>query len=140
MSDGRLVTEYKNHCSRNIPTGQQFATKEWMTKHAEEIIDMGRERFTQQAGAQYGLDSSVIPPPAVRVNCTSSDCQRVTTGLAGGIGIEREGAAAPELFGTWDPRSSAAIAAPAQIQLTERYEGGRNTPRGAGMTPPFQMQ
>ena len=140
MSDGRLVTDYQNHCSRNVPAGQQFATKEWMVKHAERIIGVGRERFAHQAGAQYGLDSSVVPPPAILVNCTSSDCQRVATGFNGGIGLERTDSAAPELFGTWDPREVAALATPARIQLTERYEGGRNTPRGAGMTPSFQMQ
>lgn len=138
MSDGRLVTDYQNHCTRNIPTGQQFATKKWMVNHTDEILRVGRQRFAQQTGANYGLDSSVVPPPATVVRCTAADCERVSTGLMGGIGLERADSLAPELFGTWDPRTHA-IAPVAEIQLTQRYEGGRNTPRGGG-TLPFQMQ
>lgn len=130
MADGRLVTDYQNHCSRNIPAGRQFATKEWMTKHAEDIIRMGRERFAVQTGAVYGLDKTVVPPPAVVVHCSRADCEQVETGAPGGIGMERAGAAAPPLFGTWDARDGS-VAPRAEVQLTRRYEGGRNTPRGA---------
>jgi hypothetical protein len=65
MADGRLVSDYRNHCSFNIPTGSQFATKEWMTKNATDIIRLGRERMAQKTGAIYGLDTSVVPPPAI---------------------------------------------------------------------------
>jgi hypothetical protein len=129
MSDGRLVTEYQNHCSRNVPTGRQYATKEWMTKHAEEIISVSRERFTQQTGAFYGNDATVVPPPAMIVSCTSSDCSRTLTEAPGGLGVERAGATAPALFGTWDPRDGS-VAPARKIEITTRYEGGRNTPRG----------
>ena len=54
MADGRLVTEYQNHCSRNIPAGRQYPTKEWMTKNALELIRVGRERQAQKSGNQSG--------------------------------------------------------------------------------------
>jgi hypothetical protein len=129
MSDGRLVTSYKNHCSQNIPEGKQFATKDWMTHNAEELIRVSRERLAYQTGAIYGLDSSVVPPPAGLVECTRSDCTRTPTMLAGGIGNERAPEEVPELFGTWDPRISAAPRH-SNTSITTRYEGGRNTPRG----------
>jgi hypothetical protein len=130
MADGRLVTDFQNHCSKNIPVGNQFATKEWLTANAEDIIRLTRERLSQQTGAQYKLDSSVVPPPAMVVNCRTDDCTRTLTEKAGGIGTERGDAPAPELFGTWT--SPALGAAPkANVGLTTHFEGGRNTPRGS---------
>jgi hypothetical protein len=129
MADGRLVTEYKNHCSRNIPTGSQFATKEWMTKNADDIIRVSRERMSKQTGSQYALDPSVVPPPAMVVNCRTDDCTRTLTEKAGGIGMERLSAAAPELFGTWTVETLASAPKP-MVALTTHFEGGRNTPRG----------
>jgi len=129
MADGRLVTEYKNHCSRNIPTGSQFATKEWMTKNAEDIIRVGRERFSLQTGAQYGLDSSVVPPPALLVECRTDNCTRTLTDKPGGIGMERIGSDAPELFGTWTTQVLDLPPKP-RVGLTTYFEGGRNSPRG----------
>jgi len=129
MSDGRLVTSYKNHCSQNIPEDKQFATKDWMTRNAEELIRVSRERLAHQTGAIYGLDSSVVPPPANLVECTRSDCTRTPTMLAGGIGNERAPDNLPDLFGTWDPRTMAK-SPKSNTGLTTQYEGGRNTPRG----------
>jgi hypothetical protein len=130
MADGRLVTDYQDRCSKNIPAGRQFATKEWMTKNAEGIIHLGRQRFAQQTGAIYGLDSTVVPPPATVVHCTRAECDRQETGAPGGIGVERADAAAPALFGTWDPRETTLMRPAEETSLTRRYEGGRNTPRG----------
>lgn len=132
MSDGRLVTEYMNHCSKNIPVGHQFATREWMTKNADSIIAVGRQRFAEQTGATYGMDLSVVPPPESVINCTRAECHRVQTDLRGGIGVERADVA-PELFGTWDPRNGLPAPAP-RTAITTKYEGGRNTPRG-GFAP-----
>jgi len=129
MSDGRLVTSYKNHCSQNIPEGKQFATKDWMTHNAVELIRVSRERLAYQTGAIYGLDPSVVPPPAGIVECTRSDCVRTQTNLAGGFGNERAPEPVPELFGTWDARTMAMQLKP-NTALTTQYEGGRNTPRG----------
>jgi len=138
MSDGRLVTSYKTHCSQNIPGGQQFATKEWMTRNAEELIRVTRERLSRQTGAIYGLDASVVPPPANIVNCTRSDCTRTATHLPGGFGTERAPDTLPVLFGTWDPATVTVQPAP-NVALTTRYEGGRNTPRGGPAEPPPQQ-
>ena len=129
MSDGRLVTTYKNHCSQNIPEGKQFATKDWMTRNAEELIRVSRERLSFQTGSIYDLDNTVVPPPAGLVECSRSDCVRTQTNLSGGIGNERMPTTVPELFGTWDART-VALQPPSNTALTSVYEGGRNTPRG----------
>jgi len=129
MSDGRLVTDYRNHCSFNFPTGTQFATKEWMTKNAIDIIRIGRERMSEQTGAIYGVDPSVVPPPAMIVKCQTNDCERVTTNNPGGIGMERADVDTPELFGTWTSDSWSSAPKP-NVALTTRFEGGRNSPRG----------
>ena len=129
MSDGRLVTSYQNHCSQNIPTGRQFATKEWMTHNATEIIQVIRDRAAKQTGAIYGLDPTVVPPPAVLVKCTHSDCTRTATHAPGGIGNERAPSDVPELFGTWESSSMSPPPKPVTA-LTTHFEGGINTPRG----------
>jgi len=130
MQDGRLVTSYQNHCSQNVPAGRQFATKEWFTRNATDIIDMTRKRLSKQTGAIYGLDASVVPPPERVISYTKSDGVAKSTGMPGGIGTEREPEAVPELFGTWDPRDSYVTAPKPNIKTTTYYEGGRNTPRG----------
>ena len=128
MSDGRLVTEYAAHCSQNIPSRQQFATKEWMTKNADQIIRVTRERLSQVTGSFYGLDKTVVPPPALIVKCATDDCTRTATYALGGIGVERADSAAPDLFGTWEYNQVASTAY--KTPITTTYEGGRNTPRG----------
>ena len=128
MSDGRLVTDYQARCSKNIPTGHQFATKGWMTKNGSELIRISRERYAQQNGSGFH-SADTVPPPALVVDCQSNDCTRRLTDAPGGIGMERLGAAAPDLFGTWEPNMYRA-APPTVASLTSRYEGGRNTPRG----------
>ena len=129
MSDGRLVTSYQNHCSQNIPSGQQHATKAWMTHHALDIIQLTRDRAAANAGAGMGLDPSVVPPPALVVDCTRSDCTRTYTNIEGGIGSERAPEEVPELFGTWDARTIGVSPRP-NTAINSNYEGGRNTPRG----------
>jgi hypothetical protein len=101
-----------------------------MTRNASELIELSRQRQAHVTGARFGLDPTVVPPPVARVACSRSACERIPTGEPGGIGIERAGAAAPELFGTWDPKEFLTWQPAAQTTITTRYEGGRNTPRG----------
>lgn len=104
-----------------------------MTKNAAELIRLSRNRYAELTGAYLGFDSSVVPPPALVVECSSEGCERMETGQSGGIGMERAGAAAPPLFGTWDAAGLRGVATsifPSQTSLTRMYEGGRNTPRG----------
>jgi hypothetical protein len=133
MSDGRLVTSYTPHCTQNIPAGKQFPTKEWMTKQASGIIETSRNRFSKLTGAMYGLDPTVVPPPATLATCTKEGCTIQATKYRDGIGMERAETYAPELFGTWNPRTANQMkrAAPAsRTQVTTKYEWGLNTPRG----------
>jgi hypothetical protein len=126
LADGRLVTDYSPRCTKNVPAGRQFATKEWMTKHAGQIISITRDRQARATGAVYGLDPSVVPPAEGIRRCTASECQLVATDAPGGIGIERLDEA-PDLFGTWMTTPTGRAPA-AKLGITQAFMGGRNTP------------
>ena len=131
MSDARLVTDYQPHCAKNIPAGQQFPTKGWMQRNAEELIEFNRKTYAQRMGGFLPYDNTVVPPPAMKVECKAGGCEMKLTGEAGGIGLERADGGCPELFGTYSYAGAATPApAPARVGLTTRPEGGRNTVRG----------
>jgi hypothetical protein len=128
MADSRLVTDYSSHCSKNIPTGRQYSTKEFMQKNAEDIIALSRRRQAEITGADLPFDTSVVPPPASVIECKPDSCKITATKRLGGIGMERLDAA-PDLFGTFQIISPVPAPRP-NVSLTRTYEGGRNTPRG----------
>lgn len=123
MSDGRLATNYANHCSQNIPTGQQYPTKRWLIHNANKIIDYSRK---EQLPFTRALDNSVIPSSAIHVKCEKNGCT-YTDNNNNGIGIERK-TNTPDLFGTFYYKTSTEIAD--NPHLTKHYEGGRNSMRG----------
>lgn len=130
MSDARLVTDYQPHCARNIPAGQQFATKGWLQRNGSQVIDYSRKIYAQRMGGFQTFDSSVVPPPAMVVDCKAGGCSRSVTEAPGGIGMERAGAACPELFGTFSFAGTATTDAQPRVGLTTKQEGGRNSIRG----------
>lgn len=131
MSDGRYLTDYRPQCSKNITTGQQFNTKRWMIEHANDIMNESRRRHAEGSGASL-LMSNTVPPPATRVYSTPFESEIQRTNLINGIGVERANAAAPDLFGTYsfEPTIAELQANQKHIQVTTRYEGGRNSIRG----------
>ena len=136
MEDGRLVTDYQPHCANNIPVGQQFPTKAFMQKKADEIIGLSRRLSAKRMGADFMFDTTVVPPLATVVSCTRSECKVVNTRENGSsplgaapIGTGRH-ETVPELFGTYTiPYTTAPKP---KVVFTTRYEGGRNSLRGAG--------
>jgi hypothetical protein len=133
MEDGRLVTDYRPHCNENVPAGVQFPVKEWITKHADEIITLSRERQARLTGGQYAFDSSVVPPPESIVKCDKVECAMFPTEGTNGIGTERVYDKAPELFGTFNlPKQ---VAPRPRVALNKVFENGRNSPRGRFFTP-----
>jgi hypothetical protein len=133
MEDGRLVTDYRPHCNENVPAGVQFPVKEWMTKNAEQIMQLSRDRQIKMTGAIYGDDPSVVPPPVSLVKCDKIDCAYLPTNTIDGIGTERVYDKAPELFGTFElPRQRAPRP---NVGLNTHFENGRNSPRGRFFTP-----
>jgi hypothetical protein len=129
MEDGRLITDYRPHCNENIPAGSQFATKEWVQKNTNDIIELSRRRQAKMTGAIYGMDPSVVPPPANVIKCDPMGCDILPTSLPDGIGLERPYDKAPALFGTFqfpvqkDPYKP-------KTELNKVFENGRNSPRG----------
>jgi hypothetical protein len=130
MDDARATTDYRPHCSMNVPAGSQFITKAWVQHNSEKLIDVSRYRFAELTGAVYGLDPTVIPPAASYVSCTESECTRTNVVNPMAIGVERLGADAPPLFGTFQIQSKTAAPKP-NVGLTSSYEGGRNSLRGS---------
>jgi hypothetical protein len=126
MSDGRLITDYRPHCALNFPTGTQFASRQFLTKNAESIMEMSRKRHSEWTGAGRSYDSVTVVPPVAYVKCDGVDCG-YTPGSEGGVGVERV-EKVPQLFGTF-AYSGKSWGKPAEPLLTTRYEGGRNTPR-----------
>jgi hypothetical protein len=131
MSDGRLVTDYRPKCSKNITVGAQFDTKLWMQHNAVNIIETSRRRHVEWTGASIP-QPDLAPPPANAIRADADTVDVIDTGLPGGLGIQRANDYAPELFGTFSY-----MATPTEldnnksrIMLTTFYEGGRNTPRG----------
>jgi len=131
MSDGRLVTDYRPHCSKNIAPQQQFYTKLWMVNHANEIMDESRRRQVEWSGASLPM-SNTVPPPADIVHSTPFYSEVEHTNLKNGIGVERANSVAPALFGTflYEPTISELQLNRKAISVTTRYEGGRNSVRG----------
>ena len=124
MSDGRLVTDYANHCSQNIPAGSQFPTKQWLINNSEKIMEASR---ATQFPTTRPLDNSVIPPPSQIIECKKYECNMTDTKLQQGIGIERR-TTTPDLFGTFNMQQFEQK--PSNPMVTHYYEGGRNTTRG----------
>lgn len=131
MSDGRLVTDYRPQCSKNIRTGSQFYTKHWMIQHASDMMEESRRRQVEWTGASLPM-ANTMPPPAAIVSSTPFSSEIRPTYLHQGIGVERENSIAPILFGTfeYEPTLQELRANRKNIQLTTLMEGGRNSIRG----------
>ncbi len=130
--DARFGTDYRPHCTQNMPTGTQFTTKQWMVHHATEIMDISRKRQVEWTGASLPM-ANTMPPPAVIVHSTPFENELQPSGARYGLGIERSDAKAPSLFGTFHiaPSQTEIYGNKKQIGITSRYEGGRNSLRGA---------
>jgi hypothetical protein len=131
LSDGRLVTDYRPQCTKNIPAGKQFHTKHWMIQHASELMEEARQRHVEWTGASLPM-ANTVPPPAGIVHSTPFLSDLRPTYLRDGIGVERANATAPPLFGTfsYEPTMAELRANRKETQLTTYHEGGRNTIRG----------
>jgi hypothetical protein len=131
MSDGRLVTDYRPQCTKNVRPGTQFYTKHWMIQNASELMEESRRRQVEWTGATLPM-SNTVPPPASVVHSTPFESDIQPTHLRYGIGVERANATAPPLFGTfsYEPTMSERQANRKETGLTTFYEGGRNSVRG----------
>ena len=130
-ADANIFTDYRPKCEKNIPTGQQYATRQWFQHNAENIIKLSRERQAKATGATFA-SADTVPPPVAIVKCDTAKCEYYpsnNTSTQTPTGIER-GDKAPPLFGTFDFAYKSWAEKPEQL-VTTRFEGGRNTPRGS---------
>jgi hypothetical protein len=129
--DGRLVTDYRPQCSKNIKPEYQFHTKLWLINHATDVMEESRQRQIEWSGASLPL-ANTVPPPAGVVHSNPFYSELEKTNLKWGIGVERANAAAPPLFGTfeYEPTIAELQNNRKNIDVTKFYEGGRNTVRG----------
>ena len=132
IDDGRMVTDYRPQCSKNVRAGYQFETKKWMIANAEQIMDETRKRQIEWSGASLPM-ASTVPPPAgiVKSNAFYSELQ--PTYAYQGLGTVRADSKAPDLFGTfwYAPTMHEKQANRKNIATTTMHEGGRNSVRGA---------
>jgi len=131
LEDGRMVTDYRPQCSKNVRPGYQFHTKKWMIQNAEQIMDETRRRQMEWSGASLPM-ANTVPPPAGIVRSSAFYSELQPTHLKNGLGVERADAKAPDLFGTfwYAPSMAERQMNRKNIAVTSMYEGGRNTPRG----------
>ena len=131
LEDGRLVTDYRPQCTKNVRAGHQFSTKKWMIHHGVELMEESRKRQTAWAGARLPM-SNTIPPPAAIVHSNPFYSEINPTHLKNGLGVERADSKAPALFGTYqyEPSVLEMQNNRKNIALTTREEGGRNSKRG----------
>ncbi len=129
--DGRLVTDYRPQCSKNIRTGDQFETKKWMIHHAEDLMEEARKRQVIRTGAALPM-ANTVPPAAAVVHSNPFYSEVQPTHWKGGLGVERADASAPPIFGTfaYQPSVSEMQANRKNIAMTVLQEGGRNSRRG----------
>ncbi len=128
LSDGRLVTDYRQSCVGRAPPGSQFAVKSWSIHNADTIMEISRLRQVQNTGQALGTANTELPPEAIQT-CTPESCKIQYSGYSDGIGIERTDKA-PPLFGTFTfPPSYATLAKNKNhTELNKTIEYGRNTP------------
>jgi hypothetical protein len=131
MAEAAFGTDYRPHCSYNLPPGTQFNTKQWMVAHADSLIHLTRQRQSEWTGASLPM-AKTVPPPADVVFSSPFENEVVATHYRNGLGVERMGAEAPSLFGTFVvPPTPAEIQSNVKhIALTTNYQGGRNSIRG----------
>ena len=130
--DANLFTDYRPKCEKNVPAGEQFATRQWLQHNAERIIQLSRDRQATQVGAQY-LHANTIPPAVAYVKCDTGSCAyypgqnpKMYVGFPP-TGVERTDKA-PPLFGTYEFKLRTGAQTPKTT--TQHYEGGRNSRRG----------
>jgi hypothetical protein len=127
MSDGRIMTDYRSHCAVNLPTGTQYASRQFMIHNADSLISQSRKRTAERAGAGLSFDSRTDVPAEQFVKCDKDQCSYMNN-VSEGVGVERLDSV-PALFGTFG-YSSASWMTPATPSITTKFEGGRNTIRG----------
>ena len=127
MSDARLVTDYKSKCEYNVvPSQYGNSFRTWLQHHSDGFIQVSRHRQAERAGSYY--HNAVYPPPPKQLQrCDEFDCTFSRTDLKDGLGLERR-EVVPELFGTFAAHTNNAPMN--RVFLTDKFEGGRNTPRG----------
>jgi len=131
LEDGRLVTDYRPQCSKNVKPGYQYNTKLWMIHNAERIMDETRRQQMYVAGAGLPM-ANTVPPPAAVVKSSAFYSEVQPTYAYNGIGLQRADSKAPDLFGTfyYAPSMLEKQSNRKNIQVTTMYEGGRNSLRG----------
>ena len=127
MSDGSIMTDYRPKCAVNIPTGTQYASRQFMIHNTDSIITQSRRRQADKTGAGLSFDSRTDVPAEQFVKCDKEQCSYINN-VSDGVGVERLDSV-PALFGTF-AYSSPSWMTPATPAITTKFEGGRNTPRG----------
>lgn len=127
MADTRLVTDYKSQCEYNVvPSQYGNSFRSWLQHNADGFIQVSRHRQAEHVGAYYHGATHPLPPKQLQ-RCDEFDCIFSRTDIKDGIGLQRK-ESVPVLFGTFAEQNNDSPMK--RIFLTDKFEGGRNTPRG----------
>lgn len=142
--DARFGTDYRPHCNSNIPPPYQFDSKKWMIHNADVLMNESRRRQAEYTGAGFINKNIPMPVPGFEFisNCTPFKCEIEETDTEASsfvgennnvkIGLYRGDGGTVPLFGTFVAESTVVNQIPRKkIDITTKYEGGRNTPRGS---------
>jgi len=132
MEDGRLITDYKSKCEYNVvPSQYGNSFRAWLQHHADGFVQVSRHRQAERAGAYFQGAKTTVAPKQIQ-SCDEFECTFRRSGIKDSVGLERN-ESVPELFGTFATPNTSAPAS--RIFLTDKFEGGRNTPHGRKFKP-----
>ena len=133
MQPLHFATDYRPKCASNIPPEMQATTRQWLTKHADEVISLSRKRHEKRLIDLKNEPFSPVEGPGYEyiLACNADKCILEKSGVPGGIGVYSP-TKVPVLPNTWNNaylvRNIPIAVEPFASQ--PREEGGRNTRRG----------
>ncbi len=129
MEDARTFTDYRSHCETFAQPKYHNQVRDWMQKNAMDIRYLAVRRQAENTGAVLGVVNTMPPFENIQ-ECDEFQCRIGSTANPNAVGIYNTASKGDVThFGTlqFDPDPAVLLANRKQVQLTSKFEGGRNT-------------
>lgn len=129
MADARTFTDYRSHCDTFAQPKYHNQVREWMQKNALDIRYLAVRRQAENTGAVLGTENTMPPFETVQA-CDEFGCSMQETGNPGAVGLYNAATKGDvTYFGTFEfqPEPAVLRANRKDVQVTTKFEGGRNT-------------